>query len=178
MSGEDHWQTRQSRTNVFWSLRHTSGPGGAGSWTVQIQYTIYLDKHKYCGCIVTHSFLSSSRPLPVFFPTSSCLLPDLFLSSSRLLPVFFLSSSRILSVLFPSYSLLPRRWSPSGRVDTTLGLKHVVRVESGGEELVLQRLVDTWFCQLWCTQHYTALETSPAILVLYLSNSTWRIIIY
>ena len=78
----------------------------------------------------------------------SCLLPVLFLSSSRLLPVFFLSSSRILSVLFPSYSLLPRRWSPSGRVDTTLGLKHVVRVESGGEELVLQRLVDTWFCQL------------------------------
>ena len=82
MSGEDHWQTRQSRTNVFWSLRHTSGPGGAGSWTVQIQYTIYLDKHKYCGCIVTHSFLSSSRPLPVFFPTSSCLLPVFFPSSS------------------------------------------------------------------------------------------------
>ena len=40
------------------------------------------------------------------------------------------------------------RWSPSGRVNTTLGQKHVVRVESGGEELVLQRLVDTWFCQL------------------------------
>ena len=103
MSGEDHWQTRQSRTNVFWSLRHTSGPGGAGSWTVQIQYTIYLGKHKYCGCIVAHSFLSSSRPLPVFFLTSSCLLP-----------VFFLSSSRILSVLFPSYRVGTDKWNNVG----------------------------------------------------------------
>ena len=144
-----------------------------GSWFLNSTDTVYdILGQAQILWLYCHAFFL------VFFPSSSCLLPDLFLSSSRLLPVFFLSSSRILSVLFPSYSLLPRRWSPSGRVDTTLGLKHVVRVESGGEELVLQRLVDTWFCQLWCTQHYTALETSPAILVLYLSNSTWRIIIY
>ena len=155
-----------------WGIQAGQGELVPEQYRYSIRYTwtstnIVVVLSRILSCLLPVLFLSSSRPLPVFFP-----------SSSRLLPVFFLSSSRILSVLFPSYSLLPRRWSPSGRVDTTLGLKHVVRVESGGEELVLQRLVDTWFCQLWCTQHWTALETSPAILVLYLSNSTWRIIIY
>ena len=146
-----------------------------GVWGIQAgQGELVPEQYRYS---IRYTW-TSTNIVVVLSRILSCLLPVLFLSSSRPLPVFFLSSFRILSVLFPSYSLLPRRWSPSGRVDTTLGLKHVVRVESGGEELVLQRLVDTWFCQLWCTQHYTALETSPAILVLYLSNSTWRIIIY
>ena len=146
-----------------------------GVWGIQAgQGELVPEQYRYS---IRYTW-TSTNIVVVLSRILSCLLPVLFLSSSRPLPVFFLSSFRILSVLFPSYSLLPRRWSPSGRVDTTLGLKHVVRVESGGEELVLQRLVDTWFCQLWCTQHWTALETSPAILVLYLSNSTWRIIIY